>query len=445
MVSISDLISPAGDPGPWRSAADAWRAVATSLESVAPDLDKSVGTLHGRAWSGGARDRFTSYWGDKLGPEFHDEQVQRYRGVADKLDDTANQIEAYNQLAHALELAVGVGIAISIFSAGLGTAFGAGEAAAAAVETGIAYSALEVFLNLLAQALIRYVTYWAATFAFGIGANIVATEATNLIKGKHDDPLAILSSPQGLAEAANAATAVGSLGSLGVIGPVADFSAAHPLGWNFATGAFAGGGPAVYNLLALEHAKLYGDPRGASYDAWWKIALFAGVSGTFNAGVGKVFGPKAAMPDVPVNAGDQWLPKNWILLDSGLVIPKPTGWFGKQPALIQSAELGFGPSTLLRGVVPFPTAAAAAADHGPPAVANALAPPAAVVAPPTIGGGNYTVRPGDSMWTIAGNKFGDPSLWTKIAAANPHISNPGVIHPGQVIHIPTLLAPAGSR
>ncbi|MEP6695869.1 MAG: LysM peptidoglycan-binding domain-containing protein [Pseudonocardiales bacterium] len=451
MVSLSQLISPAGDPGPWRKAANTWRELAKGLEPVGADLDATVGTLQDKVWSGKDRDKFAAYWGNSLGNEFKGDQLGRYNSVAAKLDETADKIEQYNQLAHALEIAVAAGVVISIATAGLGTLFGAGEAAAAAAEAGVAYSALEVFLSLLADALIKYVTYWGATFVFGLTANAVAIT----VAAPDHNPINTANwSVRGLAEAANAATAVGSLGTLGVIGPVADFAAAHPFAWNFGTGAVAGGGPAVYNLLHLEHAKLYGDPRGASYDAWWKIAMFTGVSGAFNAGVGKLFGPKSI--EYPTGALDDpagWLPKGWVLTDSGLAVPKSSA-FGRQPALIQSSELGFIPSTGLRVVVPFPKSGTATVNGVPstltPTIGDVLAPPAPVPLPPppppapppaTIGGGNYAVHPGDSMWTIAGHKYGDPNLWTKIAAANPQIDNPSLIHPGDVLHIPKIRAP----
>lgn len=439
MVSISELMSPAGDPGPWRSAATAWRTLATELQSIGSDLDGPVGNLTEPAWSGDARDAFTGYWKGKLGPEFHSKQVANYNGVADQLDKTAEKIEEYNQLAHALEIAVAAGVVISIASAGLGTLFGAGEAAAAAAEAGVAYSALEFFMGLLAQALIRYMTFWAVTFAGNVAANAVAMK---VVSGK--DPLDPANwSARGFAEAANASTLVGGIGALGVVGPVSAFAKAHPFAWNLGTGAFAGGAPAAYNLLELEHAKLFGDPRGMQYDAWWKIALFTGVSGGFNAGVGKFFGPKAPPKIEPYN------PDEWTTTPSGLLVPKnmlkPPNVFGRQPSLIQSAELGFIPSTGLRAVVPLPDGRQQTTDRQPPTIGDVLAPPAAVQAPRTVGGGSYTVQSGDSMWTIAGERLGDPNLWPKIAAANPQVENPSVINPGQVINIPYVLAPKVSH
>lgn len=52
--------------------------------------------------------------------------------------------------------------------------------------------------------------------------------------------------------------------------------------------------------------------------------------------------------------------------------------------------------------------------------------------------GPYTVHPGDSLWAIAQKAYGDGRLWTNIWQANPQISNPDLIHPGDIIEIPPL-------
>lgn len=52
-----------------------------------------------------------------------------------------------------------------------------------------------------------------------------------------------------------------------------------------------------------------------------------------------------------------------------------------------------------------------------------------------------TVRPGDSLYQIAGQRLGNPNLYPLIEAANPQAVGPnGLIMPGQVLHIPRLPA-----
>ncbi len=49
----------------------------------------------------------------------------------------------------------------------------------------------------------------------------------------------------------------------------------------------------------------------------------------------------------------------------------------------------------------------------------------------------YTVKAGDSLSRIAKREYGDASKWKKIFEANRTIiSNPDLIHPGQVLTIP---------
>ncbi|SHF25550.1 spore coat assembly protein SafA [Caldanaerobius fijiensis DSM 17918] len=60
-------------------------------------------------------------------------------------------------------------------------------------------------------------------------------------------------------------------------------------------------------------------------------------------------------------------------------------------------------------------------------------------APPSPCKTYYTVKPGDSMWTIA-NMFGIPL--DCLIKANPHIPDPSKIYPGQVLCIPAYCPPA---
>jgi lysozyme len=58
-----------------------------------------------------------------------------------------------------------------------------------------------------------------------------------------------------------------------------------------------------------------------------------------------------------------------------------------------------------------------------------------------VGGGTVTVKPGDSLYEIAGKRLGNPNLYPLIEAANPGAIGPnGLIHPGQVLHIPQVPA-----
>ena len=66
-------------------------------------------------------------------------------------------------------------------------------------------------------------------------------------------------------------------------------------------------------------------------------------------------------------------------------------------------------------------------DSAPSAVASA--------APAAAGSGSYTVRKGDTLYSIAKSRYGSGSQYTKIIAANPGLS-PASLKAGQTITIP---------
>ena len=64
--------------------------------------------------------------------------------------------------------------------------------------------------------------------------------------------------------------------------------------------------------------------------------------------------------------------------------------------------------------------------------------PAPATAAPAASKRTYTVVSGDSLSKIAKREYGDAQKWTVIYEANrDKISNPDLIHPGQVLTIPS--------
>lgn len=53
----------------------------------------------------------------------------------------------------------------------------------------------------------------------------------------------------------------------------------------------------------------------------------------------------------------------------------------------------------------------------------------------TIGTNSYTVVHGDTLWNIAIRAYGDGYKWVNIASEN-NLTNPDLIHPGNVLTIP---------
>ena len=114
---------------------------------------------------------------------------------------------------------------------------------------------------------------------------------------------------------------------------------------------------------------------------------------------------------------------------AGLAGTAVSGIAGTQGAsLAQTAAAavagGLGPTP---SFTPQPTPEAAA-----PAPAPVEEAPAAPAAPAVQ---TYTVEGGDSLWAIAERFYGDGNRYGDIASAS-GISNPDLIHPGQVLTIP---------
>jgi nucleoid-associated protein YgaU len=55
---------------------------------------------------------------------------------------------------------------------------------------------------------------------------------------------------------------------------------------------------------------------------------------------------------------------------------------------------------------------------------------------PALTATKYTVRHGDSLWTIAQTQLHHATSWSCIAQANPAIRDANLIHEGQVLLIP---------
>lgn len=55
----------------------------------------------------------------------------------------------------------------------------------------------------------------------------------------------------------------------------------------------------------------------------------------------------------------------------------------------------------------------------------------------------YTVAAGDDLWIIADKFYKDPYKWVEIAKEN-KLANPDLIHPGNVLTIPKIEAPAAT-
>ena len=53
---------------------------------------------------------------------------------------------------------------------------------------------------------------------------------------------------------------------------------------------------------------------------------------------------------------------------------------------------------------------------------------------PLTAGGQYAVKPGDTLWDICARELNNPWYWQKVWAMNPQIANPHWIYPGNVVY-----------
>ena len=58
-------------------------------------------------------------------------------------------------------------------------------------------------------------------------------------------------------------------------------------------------------------------------------------------------------------------------------------------------------------------------------------------------GSNYAVQPGDTLFSIAQQAYGDGNQWQKIYDANKQVigNDPNLIRPGEVLYIPPVTPP----
>lgn len=92
------------------------------------------------------------------------------------------------------------------------------------------------------------------------------------------------------------------------------------------------------------------------------------------------------------------------------------------------------------GYAAAPAPVAAAPIYVEPAVTQTPAAPAPVAAAPAGGaaaaaGSSYTVKKGDTLFTIAKTAYGNGNQWQRIAQANPGLS-PSTLKAGKTIVIP---------
>jgi len=118
--------------------------------------------------------------------------------------------------------------------------------------------------------------------------------------------------------------------------------------------------------------------------------------------------------------------KRFTLLASATLLALAAGCQSAQKPVSSGADSGVP----LTDITPAPPPA-----YEPVAPAQPVSDVAVAPAPMLAGTGAYVVQPGDTLYKIARERYGDGKAWQKIAAANPSI-NGTLIRPGQRLVLP---------
>lgn len=113
-----------------------------------------------------------------------------------------------------------------------------------------------------------------------------------------------------------------------------------------------------------------------------------------------------------------------VPLDSGVteIAPVPAGGYNSGPAPAPQPVVYDTMNT-----APQPTGGYNSSGYNSGGYGNAPAAP--------MGGGTYTIRQGDTLFSIAKSRYGDGKQWTRIVQANPGLT-PEKLKVGQTITIP---------
>jgi WXG100 family type VII secretion target len=444
--TIEGDFDPGGDPGAIRTAAIAYRTLASELLQVVSALDKEAAGLE-ESWKGlpggageSASAAFQKAW--KAFSAAITEYAQGLDGAAGHLDTIADAIQNADEEAARLRdmavAALAVGAALTLFSFGTSdlTAVGDALADAAAATTimdtlgGLLAAAVEALGSLL-DAFVGV----ASRFAMGSTFTLISEMIDKAIHGL--DPLDPANySADDIANVirggmVQAVLGVGSDWAEDSSPAFKAFETANPVLYTTAYAGLNGFISTALTEYAIEGKKVdlstVGDVAlGTALAAGSGAAVRGGVSwlGSRGGSVGQIFSPgpgSGSLSQILNKVGNVTNISKANVIDA----------WANQPGSVLRYNLFFPQPQALTGPH---------APSAPPGVPVPQVPP-----PPHIGGGTVTVQPGDDLYQIAGQRLGNPNLYPVIQAVNPQVSADGSIAPGQVLHIPQLPPlPSGS-
>lgn len=438
-----NILNPGGDGGAIRRAAAAWRRMDALLKDIDREIADAEERLLGDTWTGQARDQYEHL--RKLDSDSAGAASGVFLDMASKLDDAAGEIDGINRQIHRIELEVAASLAVggllTLVTAGLSDAAAAAETVAAEAEAASLVARLATFLARLARlfegittAVKPYLVRFAAQYRFGIGLNAVMGASLHWIQA--GNPMVGWSSTT--FTEMQLGSLIGGAFAVPMDMPWAEFLRVNPArpwvpGVAMTVGVGVGGvayrvvdGVLIRRESPLEAVKegglfsLYSMAlAGVTGSAWSMLAtkIRAGASETPSGIAGLRYGQYYLWEPSPAKAG---LLRSVIIGAVGSAVP----------AL---SPFRVPPGTQLPSVPAAPVVPGTRLPAIPPPPAS---PPTTQRPPPGPHPVRVVVRLDDSLWAIAQREYGNPELWPAIARANPGISDPSVIHPGQVITVP---------
>jgi len=418
------ILHPFGDPGPLEEAAAAWRVVIDDIERTRNDLVAGGRTLGD--WKGPAAARFDAYLDGlvkdtgKLG-----EGIEK---IAKALSDAAAALRDLNRTVHAILAEIAAYIVVDVI---LTLLTGFGGAAAAAAQVAVMVARVTSAIRKAVQIIRRLVP---------VLREARALQALAKVTFKVDDVF-------DLAKAADRADTLRKWASTGVSNSVGVSVATgkDPSQWGAKEVLTVGIGTVASVKLADKLKPLWQrTTRGP--DSVLASATNSSVSsGSTNVAVQVIttgtVDPKAAAISAATGGLGAGGARSATFAARGqgvrgrtpnqrVIAPKPR----QKPTHVSLTERQKSGGRMIDGLAKGGLRAPFTPDPPTPSAPNRHLPLVDDVPKRPFGRPTYTVRPGDDLTTIAHALLGDGNRWPElVGGANPAISNPDLIHPGQTI------------
>lgn len=432
---VGGLFDPGGDPEAIRVARVAWLELSSDLK-MSVDVLKPAGKHLAEHWDGRAAEAYQDAW-KKFMADL-DEYVKSLGDAAVSMEKMAEFIEDAQRQARnfwrMVAISLAAGAALAFVTAGFSAA--ASAAVAARGLAGLAALAARMAFVLSGQAaamaaLQSAALTIAARFAMGMAFSLTSSVfVKGVVQGLDiTDPASWNANDfSKLLLDGTLVIGMGSLASMpSVAARLAGSTGLPSLQRQLVGGAvFGAGGSAMFSIVSQFG---WGGKSLADLSAWQEVGKSTGVGGVSGlAAAGLFFGAPRILSrgSTPPSVITATAPR-MVDVHVADVMRASTGLVSDAiNYIINYPEPGQSPH--LRSTTDGP--AAPRLPKGLPALPDPT--------PPTVGGGSHTVRRGESLWAIASQVYGDPSVWPRIAAANPQLADPSQINPGDVVRLPEL-------